>query len=158
MKFETLVKTFEHIKEEWSKDTEIDFEFKNKSYSEDLAKLSLEIPFQHNKYLNYYTDLTKIKTSLEFEVRKLVREKREYYSGEAEAKVYAEKPFGSSIKTAEKMKVYMESDEDIINIEGKIKYIDQILYYLDQVLRMIAQRNYHVKNAIEWEKFINGDK
>ena len=158
MRFETLVKTFEHIKEEWSKDTEIDFEFKNKSYSEDLAKLSLEIPFQHNKYLNYYTDLTQIKTSLEFEVRKLVREKREYYSGEAEAKVYAEKPFGSSIKTAEKMKVYMESDEDIINIEGKIKYIDQILYYLDQVLRMIAQRNYHVKNAIEWEKFINGDK
>lgn len=156
MKFEQLVKIFDHIKSEWNKDTEIDFQFKNKEYSEDLAKLSLEIPFQHNKYLNHYTDLSQIKTSLEFEIRKLVREKREYYGGEADPKVYVEKPFGSSIKTAEKMKVYLESDEEIINLEAKIKYVDQALHYLDQVLRMISQRNYHVKNAIEWEKFING--
>ena len=156
MKFEQLVKIFDHIKSEWNKDTEIDFQFKDKQYSEDLARLSLEIPFQHNKYLNHYTDLNQIKTSLEFEIRKLVREKREYYSGEADPKVYAEKPFGSSIKTAEKMKVYLESDEEIINLEAKIKFVDQILSYLDQVLRMISQRNYHIKNAIEWEKFING--
>ena len=156
MKFETILSLFENIKSEWREDSEIDFEFKNKQYSEDLAKLSLEIPFQHNKYLNHYTDLNGIKTSLEFELRKLVKDKREYYGGEADAKVYAEKPFGSSIKTADKMRVYLESDQDIINLEAKIKYVDQALYFLDQVLRMISQRNYHIKNAIEWEKFING--
>jgi hypothetical protein len=156
MKFETILSLFESIKSEWKEDSKIDFEFKNKQYSEDLAKLSLEIPFQHNKYLNHYTDLNGIKTSLEFELRKLVKDKREYYGGEADAKVYAEKPFGSSIKTADKMKVYLESDQDIINLEAKIKYVDQALYFLDQVLRMISQRNYHIKNAIEWEKFING--
>ncbi|MFZ9205031.1 MAG: recombination mediator protein UvsY, partial [Candidatus Nanopelagicaceae bacterium] len=63
MKFEQLVKIFDHIKSEWNKDTEIDFQFKNKEYTEDLARLSLEIPFQHNKYLNHYTDLNQIKTS-----------------------------------------------------------------------------------------------
>ena len=157
MKFNQILKLFEKIKEEWAEDTKVDFQFKNKEYTEDLARLSLEIPFQHNKYLNHYTDLSAVKTSLEFEIRKLVRQKREYYSGEADAKIYAEKPFGASIKTAEKMKTYLEADEDIINIEAKIKLIDQILYFLDQVLRMISQRNYHVKNAIEWEKFINGD-
>ena len=157
MKFDQLHSKFEKIKEEWAEDSQVDFEFKNKQYTADLGKISMEIPFQHNKYLNHYTDLSQIKTSLEFEVRKLVREKREYYSGEAEAKVYAEKPFGSSIKTADKMKVYLESDEDIINQEAKIKYIDQMLFFLDNVLRMISQRNYHVKNAIEWEKFINGN-
>jgi hypothetical protein len=156
MKFEQLHNLFSNIKEEWLQDSYIDFQFKNKQYSEDLAKLSLEIPFQHNKYLNHYTDLNQIKTSLEFEIRKLVREKREYYGGEADAKVYAEKPFGTSIKTADKMRVYLESDEDIINLEAKIKFIDQMLHYLDHVLKMISQRNYHVKNAIEWEKFING--
>ena len=41
-------------------------------------------------------------------------------------------------------------------IEAKIKYIDQALQFLDHVLKMISQRNYHIKNAIEWEKFING--
>ena len=157
MKFETIVSLFENVKEEWRQDSKIDFEFKNKQYSEDLARLSLEIPFQHNKYLNHYTDLSGIKTSLEFELRKIVKEKREYYGGEADAKVYAEKPFGSSIKTADKMRVYLESDQEIINLEAKIKYVDQAMYFLDQVLRMISQRNYHIKNAIEWEKFINGN-
>ena len=156
MNFDKLHQKFETIKKEWEEDSYVEFEFKNKNYSADLGKISMEIPFQHNKYLNHYTDLSQIKTSLEFEVRKLVREKREYYSGEAEAKVYAEKPFGSSIKTADKMKVYLESDDDIINQEAKIKYIDQMLHFLDNVLKMISQRNYHVKNAIEWEKFING--
>ena len=157
MKFEQLVKIFDHIRSEWSKDSEIDFQFKNKEYTEDLAKLSLEIPFQHNKYLNHYTDLSQIKTSLEFEIRKLVREKREYYGGEADPKVYAEKPFGSSIKTAEKMKVYLESDEEIINMEAKIKYVDQMLYWLDHVMKQISNRSHHIRHAIEWEKFINGN-
>ena len=157
MNFDKLHQKFETIKQEWAEDSYVEFEFKNKNYSADLSKISMEIPFQHNKYLNHYTDLSQIKTSLEFEVRKLVREKREYYSGEAEAKVYADKPFGSSIKTADKMKVYLESDDDIINQEAKIKYIDQMLHFLDNVLKMISQRNYHVKNAIEWEKFINGN-
>tara|TARA_B100000902_G_scaffold390805_1_gene440383 strand:- start:8770 stop:9243 length:474 start_codon:yes stop_codon:yes gene_type:complete len=157
MNFDKLHQKFEKIKEEWATDSHVDFEFKNKNYTADLGKISMEIPFQHNKYLNHYTDLSQIKTSLEFEVRKLVREKREYYGGEAEAHVYAEKPFGSSIKTADKMKVYLESDEDLINQEAKIKYIDQMLYFLDHVLKMVSQRNFHVKNAIEWEKFINGN-
>ena len=157
MNFDKLHQKFEKIKEDWATDSHVDFEFKNKNYTADLGKISMEIPFQHNKYLNHYTDLSQIKTSLEFEVRKLVREKREYYGGEAEAKVYAEKPFGSSIKTADKMKVYLESDEDLINQEAKIKYIDQMLYFLDHVLKMVSQRNFHVKNAIEWEKFINGN-
>ncbi len=157
MNFDKLHQKFEKIKEEWATDSRVDFEFKNKNYTADLGKISMEIPFQHNKYLNHYTDLSQIKTSLEFEVRKLVREKREYYSGEAEARVYAEKPFGSSIKTADKMKVYLESDDDIINQEAKIKYIDQMLYFLDHVLKLVSQRNYHVRNAIEWEKFINGN-
>ena len=157
MNFDKLHQKFEKIKEEWATDSHVDFEFKNKNYTADLGKISMEIPFQHNKYLNHYSDLSQIKTSLEFQVRKLVREKREYYGGEAEAKVYAEKPFGSSIKTADKMKVYLESDEDIINQEAKIKYIDQMLYFLDHVLKMVSQRNFHVKNAIEWEKFINGN-
>ena len=156
MKFESLSLLFENIKKEWNEDSKIDFQFKNKQYSEDLAKLALEIPFHHNKYLNHYTDLSQIKTSLEFEIRKLVKEKREYYSGEADAKVYALKPFGSSIKTADKMKVYLESDDEIINLEAKIKYVDQMLYFLDSVMRMISNRSFQVKNAIEWEKFING--
>ena len=156
MKFNILFKRFETIKEEWKKDTQIDFQFKNKEYSEDLARLALEIPFQHNKYLNHYTDISQLKTSLEFEHRKLMRERREYYRGEADGKVYAEKPFGKKLSTTEGLKVYMESDDDLIDLEARIKYMDQILYFLDQVMRQISNRGFQIKSAIEWEKFING--
>ena len=156
MKFGDLLNTFDKLKEDWAEDSAVDFQFKNKQYSTDLGQLALEIPFQHNKYLNHYSDIQAVKTSLEFEVRRLVREKREYYSGEADAKTYAAKPFGTSIKTTEKMKVYLESDEEIINLEAKIKYLDQMLYWLDQVMRQISNRGFQIKSAIEWEKFVNG--
>ncbi len=54
------------------------------------------------------------------------------------------------------MKVYIESDDDLIDLEAKIKYMDQMLYFLDQVMRQISNRGFQIKSAIEWEKFING--
>jgi hypothetical protein len=156
MNFETLRNKFEKLREEWAEDSAVDFQFVNKNYTTDLGQLALSIPFQHNKYLNHYTDIQQIKTSLEFEIRKLVRNKREYYSGEADAKTYAAKPFGSSIKTSEKMKVYLESDDEIINLEAKIKYLDQMLYFIDHVMKQVSNRGFQIKSAIEWEKFING--
>jgi len=155
MNFETLRNKFEKLRADWTEDSHVDFQFKNKQYSADLGQLALDIPFQHNKYLNHYTDISQIKSSLEFEIRKLVREKREYYSGEADAKVYAAKPFGSRLSSAE-MKTYLESDDEIIQLEAKIKYLDQMLYWLDQVMRQISNRGFQVKSAIEWEKFVNG--
>ena len=54
------------------------------------------------------------------------------------------------------MKVYIDADDDLIDLEAKIRYMDQILYYLDQVMRQISNRGFQIKSAIEWEKFING--
>ena len=73
MNFETLHNKFEKLREDWAEDSAVDFQFKNKQYSADLGQLALDIPFQHNKYLNHYTDISQIKTSLEFEIRKLVK-------------------------------------------------------------------------------------
>lgn len=156
MKFENIVKLFQSIKEEWLIDSHVDFEFRNKQYTTDLGKLALEIPFQHNKYLNYFIDINQVKVSTDFELRRIKKEKTEYYSGEADPKVYAEKPFGASIKTTEKLKRYLESDEDIINIEAKLEYIKNVLYYLDNIMKMISNRGFQIKSAIDWEKFING--
>ena len=155
MNFESLRDKFEKLREDWAEDSAVDFQFKNKQYSTDLGQLALDIPFQHNKYLNHYTDIQQIKTSLEFQIRKVVREKREYYSGEADAKTYAAKPFGSKLTSAE-MKTYLDSDDDVINLEAKVKYLDQMLYWLDQVMKQISNRGFQIKSAIEWEKFVNG--
>jgi len=156
MEFEKLQSLFETIKTEWREDSKVDFQFKNKEYTEDLGNLALNIPYLHNKYLNHYSDLSERKMSLEMKLRYVLKKKREYYSGEADAKDYAEKPFGSSIKTAEKMKTYLEADEDIIALEGTIKYIEVIMNYLDNVMKQITNRGFQIKSAIDWEKFVNG--
>jgi hypothetical protein len=157
MKFAELKTLFDNVKAQWQEDSQVDFQFKSKQYTEDLAQLSLGIPYQHNKYLNYYNDFSSEKTALEFQYRIKVRDKREYYQGEADPEVYKEKPFGQTIKTSEKMKVYLEADEDLINIEMKIEFINKALFYLDNVLKMVSNRSFQIKNAIEWEKFINGN-
>ena len=66
MNFETLRNKFDKLREDWTEDSAVDFQFKNKQYTTDLGQLALSIPFQHNKYLNHYTDIQQIKTSLEF--------------------------------------------------------------------------------------------
>ena len=40
MNFDKLNQRFSKIREEWQQDTQIDFQFKNKEYSEDLARLA----------------------------------------------------------------------------------------------------------------------
>ena len=54
------------------------------------------------------------------------------------------------------MKTYLEADNEIINLEAKVKYVDQMLYFLDSVMKQISNRGFAIKSAIEWEKFING--
>ena len=58
--------------------------------------------------------------------------------------------------TKEEINMFIESDDDIIKLQYRIDYIEQILLYLDSVLRMINNRNFQIKNAIDWEKFKNG--
>ena len=40
------------------------------------------------------------------------------------------------------MKVYLESDDEIINLEAKIKYLEQMLYFIDQVMKQISNRGF----------------
>ena len=61
-----------------------------------------------------------------------------------------------SVKKKNEVYVTIHSDEDIISLEAKIKYLDQMLYWLDQVMKQISNRGFQIKSAIEWEKFVNG--
>ena len=52
--------------------------------------------------------------------------------------------------------MFIESDEDICKLQYKIDYIEQMITFLDSVLRQIGNRNFQIKNAIDWEKFKHG--
>jgi|TARA_A100001201_G_scaffold67760_1_gene62876 hypothetical protein len=117
---------------------------------------SLAIPQLHMKYMEFHNTYSLMKKEREIEMRRLIKEKWLYYKGKAPSSVYKEMPFDLKLTTKEEITMFIDADEDITKLQFKIDYIDQVLSFLDGVLRMINNRTYHIKNAIEWKKFQSG--
>lgn len=117
---------------------------------------SLAIPQLHMKYMEFHNQYSLMKKERDIEMKRLIREKWLYYKGKAPSSVYKEMPFDLKLTTKEEISMFIEADEDIGKLKYKIEYIDQVLFFLDGVLRMINNRTYHIKNAIEWKKFQSG--
>jgi hypothetical protein len=132
----------------WTKDSKID----NDLYCEESTK----IPQLHMKYMEFHNTFSLMKREREIEMKRLIKEKWLYYKGKAPATVYKEMPFDLKLTTKEEISMFIEADEEIGKLQYKIDYIDQVLFFLDGVLRMINNRTYHIKNAIEWKRFQNG--
>ena len=138
----------ESLQEMWRKDSVIDTDL----YCEESTK----IPQLHMRYMEFFNTYSLMKKEREIEMRRLIREKWLYYKGKAPSKVYKEMPFDFKLTTKEEVIMFIESDEDICKLQYKIDYIEQIINFLEGVLRQIGNRNFQIKNAIEWEKFKNG--
>ena len=117
---------------------------------------SLAIPQLHMKYMEFHNTYSLMKKEREIEMKRLIKEKWLYYKGKAPSSVYKEMPFDLKLTTKEEISMFIEADEDIGKLQFKIDYIDQVLFFLDGVLRMINNRTYHIKNAIEWKRFQSG--
>jgi hypothetical protein len=87
--------------------------------------------------------------------KRLYREKWEYYGGKADAKIYATKPFDLKVLKTD-LAVYITSDEDIINAENKVGYLETVVDYIKGVIKSVDNRGWDIKNAIEWRKFEAG--
>jgi len=85
----------------------------------------------------------------------MIRDKWEYYTYKADHSEYQEKPFDIKVLKAD-VHIYMDSDPDLQKADQKVAYLNQIVKYLEQVLRSINNRTFLIKNAIEWKKFTSG--
>ncbi len=124
-------------------DTELDLE-------------SIRTPQIHNKYLNKFTKESLRFKKLSDDYKVLYRIKWEYYTGKASSDVYAEKPFDLKILKSD-IGIYLDSDPELIEIGQKMAYTKQCVDYLERILREINNRNWNIRNTIEWKKFINGE-
>ena len=116
---------------------------------------SLKTPQLHNKYMKHLTTFKLMLSKAESELHTLKREKWEYYTGKADASIYAQKPFNLKILKQDVDK-YIESDEEWIKANQKVKYLETIVDFLDRTLRQISNRTFTIKNAIDWRKFTSG--
>ena len=133
--------------------TEADKDLKINDLELDLE--SLKTPQLHNKYLKHYTKFKLLLTRTEDELRIIKRDKWEYYTGKADPQVYQLKPFNFKILKTDIDK-YIESDEEIQKLTQKVAYLNTVVDFLDRTLRIIVNRTYVIKNAIEWKRFTSG--
>jgi len=123
-------------------DTELDLE-------------SLKTPQLHNEFMKHLTKYKLMLSRAETEYNMMKREKWEYYTGKADASVYAEKPFDLKILRTDIDK-YLDSDIDLQKQKQKVDYLSTTVDFLDRTIRQIANRGFTIKNAIDWRKFTSG--
>lgn len=116
---------------------------------------SIKTPQLHNKWLKHYTKFKLLLTRAEDDLKTLRRDKWEYYTGKSDPSVYALKPFDLKILKTDIDK-YLEADEDIQKMTQKVVYLNTVVDYLDRTLRVIVNRTYTIKNAIDWRRFTSG--
>ena len=116
---------------------------------------SLKAPQLHNEFMKHLTKYKLMLSRAETEYSILKREKWEYYTGKSDASVYAEKPFDLKILRTDIDK-YLESDEDLQKAKQKVDYLSTTVDFLDRTIRLISNRGFIIKNAIDWRKFTSG--
>ena len=136
------------IQEMWERDSHIN--------PDNLHDESLKIPQLHSKYYTIYNTITLMREKARDSYNRIRLERYNYYTGKAPAEVYAAEPFPYKVREKDAIQRHMDADEKLNTINMKIKYYDTTLKYLEEIIRIISNRTYQVKNAIEWNKFQAG--
>jgi len=142
--------TLDQILEEWRKDAEID--------STELGEESIKIPQLHSKYMKIYFEERRRLKAHEFEVKDISLKKHEYYNGRMSQNELDELnwiPFPKKLMKHE-IEMHIESDSDIIKHNMKIVNQKEKMSLLEEIIKNLNQRNFQIKNAIEWKKFTQG--
>ncbi len=136
------------IQKMWEQDSKMDMD--------NLHVESLNIPILHSKYYSLYNELLLLRKRADQQKRNIRHERYEYYSGKADPEVYQEDPFPKKIRDKDTLQKYLDADERLSQSTLKVDYYDVMLSYIENILKMIHNRTYQIKNSIEFMRFQSG--
>lgn len=134
----------------WKKDTDI-----NKLNIDEEA---LKIPKLHNKYYSMLTQERLILKKTESEYKKLYLQKYEFFLGTLDEETLKEKGWSPNPRSILKADIpmHIEADDDIISLTLKVGLQKEKVSALESIVKTISERNWIIKNYIDWQKFTNG--
>ena len=143
----------EDIQELWTSDCVLD--------DVQLDLESKRIPELHNKYFKIFSDEKLRLVKFESRKKELSRLKWLYYTGKIDRYSLDKmgwEPFELDIKSRNKVDLdrFLESDKDMIDIQEKIAYQKEKIEYLESIIKTVVNRNFLIKNIIDWRKFTSG--
>ena len=140
----------DNLKEQWTKDSAL---------SSDYHRESMRIPQLHSKYLNYFFDEKKDLTRMSKALARMRRIRFEYYTGTIEPGMLDKfnwDPFLRKILKTE-VNMYLDSDDVLSTMEVELQDQKDKIHFIEEVLKQIGQRNFQIKEAISWQKFVSGN-
>jgi hypothetical protein len=124
----------------------------------ELDNESLKTPQLHNKYLILFSE-EKLKLEKLLSEKKIYRrDKWLYYTGkmsEEELNTHGWEPFDLSILKTDVDK-FIDADKEVIQLDARITVQKEVVSYLENVIKLVSNRQWNIKAAIEWIKFTQG--
>ena len=140
----------EDIFTEWEEDTKVD--------RTELGDEALKIPKLHHKYFQILVKEKMILRQYEAEMKQLKLDKYEFLTQgpneETKDKGWRLPAKGMILKND--LPMYMDADQDVINLSLKIGLQQEKIEFLDSIIKSIMNRNFVIKNAIDWQRFTMG--
>ncbi len=136
--------------DDWQRDSSID--------RTELGIESLKIPTLHSKWLRCLTKERQKLKSLQVKKQILNKTLHEYFSGDLnnpeDLNFIKREPFLKKVLRTD-LSSYIDTDSEMINLNLKIIYHQELVDVLDEILKAINGRNWIIRNAVDWYKLIN---
>jgi hypothetical protein len=141
----------EQLQETWDIDCQIDDNF--------LGENSTATPKLHAKYIKILVGVKLKHTKLQSDYLLLRKNKFRYYRGELsrdELTALGWSQWQGVKPLKNEMDEFLQGDSELVVMKVKIDYLETMIYFLESIMGQIKARDWQIKTAVEWKKFLAG--
>lgn len=141
----------EQLQDLWDADCAIDDNY--------LGEQSTATPKLHAKYVKLLVQVKLKHTKLQSDYNLLRKNKFRYYRGELSRDELNDLGWvqWQGVKPLKnEMDEFLSGDSDLNTLRVKIDYLETMIYFLESIMQQIKARDWQIKTAVEWKKFLAG--
>lgn len=142
----------EEIYELWEQDSYID--------PLRISTESISIPALQHKYMRICSNERLLLKKLEADYKLFYRLKYDWFLGVLDKHTLEENGWTQNPRSIIKQDIpmHIEADAEVIKLTLKIAYQKEKVTALEDILKSLTQRTFHIKNHIEFEKWKSGER
>ena len=135
----------------WQSDVKID--------ETELSRESLNIPLLHGKYLKYFSQERLKLLYQKMKQKQLQQRLMDYYRGDLnnpeDLAELGREPYPYK-RLKQEVNYYVESDSEMVQLNTKIAYQQEMVDILEEIIKAINTRGYVIKNSLDFLRFTSG--
>ena len=143
--------TLDEIQNEWEKDAEVDDNY--------LGETAVATPKLHAKYLKLLIGAKLKHTKHQADYNQLRKNKFRYYRGELGKEELTDLGWNQwqGVKPLKnEMDEFLQGDTELNTLKVRAEYLETMIYLLESILGQLKARDWQIKSAIEWKRFLAG--